>query len=228
MFKSGFSVIIVAAGRGRRAGTGGVPKQFCFLNDDKNALDYVCICFESLLKKGYIHQIILVHHRDDMVHIARLKSCYSDKITYVEGGKTRCASVRAGLDHVHFDKVLIHDGARPCVTHDLIMRVMKAVDKNQGAAPGLPITDALWQARDGIVANILDRNQIFRAQTPQGFHTQAIKHAYSLKKEGVDDVEIACAAGIDVFILEGEKDNMKITHKEDFEKVAKLCLKIEW
>jgi 2-C-methyl-D-erythritol 4-phosphate cytidylyltransferase/2-C-methyl-D-erythritol 2,4-cyclodiphosphate synthase len=113
--------------------------------------------------------------------------------------------------------VLIHDAARPLVSDALIGRISSALDHAQGAAPGLAIVDALWRGDDGFVSGTEDRTGLFRAQTPQGFHFDAILAAHlSLAVDAADDVEVARAAGIEVAIIKGEERNFKITTAGDF------------
>ncbi|WP_372605597.1 2-C-methyl-D-erythritol 2,4-cyclodiphosphate synthase, partial [Actibacterium sp.] len=121
------------------------------------------------------------------------------------------------------DAVLIHDGARPLVSAALIDRVIVALETHPGAAPALPVTDALWRGADGAVAAPHPRDGLFRAQTPQGFHLDAIRAAHAAHPGGAaDDVEVALAAGLDVMIVEGDEDNLKITHPGDFARAARI------
>ncbi len=205
------AALIVAAGRGLRAG-GGVPKQWRDL------------CGQSVLARTVaafsahpvIDQIVLVLHQDDL-HL------WTDtSITVVTGGETRQASVVAGLDAVTAERVLIHDAARPLVSCAVIDRVCKALDAFAGAAPALPVTDALWRG-DEMVTGIQDRDGLFRAQTPQGFHTSVIRAAHaSHALPAADDVSVARAAGLDVAIVAGDEDNLKITHASDFARAERL------
>jgi 2-C-methyl-D-erythritol 4-phosphate cytidylyltransferase / 2-C-methyl-D-erythritol 2,4-cyclodiphosphate synthase len=79
------------------------------------------------------------------------------------------------------------------------------------------VTDALWLGQGGLVAGTRDRSGLYRAQTPQGFHFDAILAAHrAFQGEAADDVEVARAAGIDVAIVEGEEDNLKLTFPGDF------------
>jgi 2-C-methyl-D-erythritol 4-phosphate cytidylyltransferase/2-C-methyl-D-erythritol 2,4-cyclodiphosphate synthase len=129
--------------------------------------------------------------------------------------------VRAGLEALaRFapEFVLIHDVARPCVTHELIARVVEALGAADAAAPALQVTDALWRGADGLVAGTVDRTGLWRAQTPQGFRFPLIldAHRQHAGAGAADDVEVARAAGLDVAIVPGEERNLKITTPEDF------------
>ena len=144
----------------------------------------------------------------------------------VEGGTTRAASVRAALEALEgrgISRVLIHDGARALVTHALVTRLLAALDGAQGAAPALPVTDALWRGDGGRVTGTTDRNGLWRAQTPQAFRYDAILAAHRAHPGGAaDDVEVARAAGLDVVIVEGEEENLKLTFPGDFARAERI------
>jgi 2-C-methyl-D-erythritol 4-phosphate cytidylyltransferase/2-C-methyl-D-erythritol 2,4-cyclodiphosphate synthase len=199
------AVIIVAAGRGSRMG-GAVPKQWQALAG-KPVLAHAIAAFRGM-------QVLLVIHPDDRSRAEALG------VPLVEGGATRDASVLAGLralEGTGVEAVLIHDGARPLVSRALIDRLIAALDTHAGAAPALPVTDALWRGEAGIVTGTQDRAGLFRAQTPQAFRFAPILAAHLAHPGGaLDDVEVARAAGLDVAIVEGEESNLKLTFPGDF------------
>lgn len=203
------AAIIVAAGRGTRAG-GDTPKQWQDLNG-KPVLAHTVAAFAGL------DRVVVVLHADDMV---RGLETFGGSVTLVAGGASRAGSVRnalEALDGAGIDKVLIHDGARPLVSADLIARVSDALDHADAAAPALPVTDALWRGENGLVAGTQSREGLYRAQTPQGFRFDAILAAHRAHPaDAADDVEIARAAGLDVHIVTGSETNLKITFAEDF------------
>jgi 2-C-methyl-D-erythritol 4-phosphate cytidylyltransferase / 2-C-methyl-D-erythritol 2,4-cyclodiphosphate synthase len=207
------AVVIVAAGRGLRAG-GGLPKQWRPLAGRTVA----AWTLEAFRTSPLVGRIALVLHADDM-GLAPGYAGHPD-VVVAEGGATRDASVRAGLEALAPfapELVLIHDVARPCVTHDLIARVVEALGRADAAAPALQVTDALWRGEDGRVAGTVDRTGLWRAQTPQGFRFPLILDAHRRHGGGAaDDVEVARAAGLDVTIVPGEERNLKITTPEDF------------
>ena len=91
------------------------------------------------------------------------------------------------------------------------------LENGPAAAPGLAVSDALWQGVDGMVAQAVPRDGLFAAQTPQGFHFEAILAAHRAHPgAAADDVEVARAAGLPVRITRGAADNLKITGPEDF------------
>ncbi|MGH1354939.1 MAG: bifunctional 2-C-methyl-D-erythritol 4-phosphate cytidylyltransferase/2-C-methyl-D-erythritol 2,4-cyclodiphosphate synthase [Thalassovita sp.] len=211
--------IIVAAGRGRRAG-GGVPKQWRDLDGDSVAARTV----QAFLMHPQIDRIVVVHHPDDQRDVSALPG--QDRLTLVFGGDTRNQSVRNGLEALAADapdRVLIHDVARPCVPAQLISDVIAALDDAPGAAPALAVTDALWQGAEETVTGVQDRDGLFRAQTPQGFHFDALLSAQrAFSGEAADDVQVARAAGLRVAIVPGHEDNLKITHPGDFDRAQKI------
>jgi len=204
------AAIIVAAGRGTRAG-GDVPKQWRRLHGRRVA-DWTV---DAFLAHPRIGRVVLVLHPDDLGQAEG----FSQAII-ATGGATRDASVGAGLEALAGDppdRVLIHDVARPLVSPAVIDRVIDALDTAAGAAPALAVTDALWRGENGKVAGTQDRTGLFRAQTPQGFRYAAIRDAHRAHPGGAaDDVEVARAAGLEVAIVEGDEANMKITGPGDF------------
>ncbi|WP_136682737.1 bifunctional 2-C-methyl-D-erythritol 4-phosphate cytidylyltransferase/2-C-methyl-D-erythritol 2,4-cyclodiphosphate synthase [Falsirhodobacter xinxiangensis] len=204
------AAIIVAAGRGTRAG-GGVPKQWRPLAG-RPAIAHALDAFKGLRR-------ILVIHPDDHVMAGGLG------VDLVHGGATRSASVLAALralEGTGVTRVLIHDGARPLVSPALIARMIAALDDAVGAAPALPVTDALWRG-EGTVQGTQDRSGLWRAQTPQAFRFDAILAAHLAHPGGAaDDVEVARAAGLDVAIVEGDEDNLKLTWPGDFDRAERI------
>lgn len=203
------AAVIVAAGRGSRAG-GDVPKQWQMLAGQR-VLAHTLAAF-----RPHVDQLVLVIHPDDRDRAAAL----AGDALVVDGGATRDASVRAALEALEgtgVARVLIHDGARPLVDAGVIGRVLAALEASPGAAPALPVTDALWRGRGGLVAGTQDRADLWRAQTPQGFRFDAILAAHRAHPgQAADDVEVARAAGLDVAIVEGNEANLKLTFPGDF------------
>ncbi|MDM7930685.1 bifunctional 2-C-methyl-D-erythritol 4-phosphate cytidylyltransferase/2-C-methyl-D-erythritol 2,4-cyclodiphosphate synthase [Tabrizicola sp.] len=199
------AVIIVAAGRGSRMG-GEVAKQWQMLGG-KPVLAHTLAAFDGL-------PVVLVIHPDDRARAEGLG------VRLVEGGPSRDASVLAGLQALEgagVTHVLIHDGARPLVSRGLIDRLVAALDSHAGAAPALPVTDALWRGDGRLVSGTQDRSGLYRAQTPQAFRFAPILAAHRAHKgSAADDVEVARAAGLDVAIVEGEETNLKLTFPGDF------------
>ena len=211
------AALIVAAGRGSRAG-GAEPKQWQRVAG-KPVIDHT---LERFTQHPRIDRIMVVLHQDDM-DLLKSTDC---EVT--QGGASRDASVRNGLDALAAnppDQVLIHDAARPALGDDVIERVLDALEDYPAAAPGLPVTDALWRGANGTVTGGCSREGLYRAQTPQGFHFDAILKAHHANNApAADDVEVARRAGLEVAIVDGDERNLKITRSEDFARAA-LALK---
>ena len=207
------SAIIVAAGRGTRAG-GDVPKQWQMLGAH-TVLAHTVAVFAAHPR---VVEIVLVIHPDDRTRAEEIPG-----VTQVDGGDTRAASVRNGLRVATSANVLIHDAARPLVRQETISAVLDALEATPGAAPALPVTDALWTGEHGRVTGSRDRAGLYRAQTPQGFHRDAILAAHEAHKgDAADDVAVAVAVGLAVTIVAGDEDNLKITHAADFARAAAI------
>ncbi len=203
------AAIIVAAGRGTRAG-GDTPKQWQKLRGKTIAAR----AMQPFADHPAITQLVLVVHPDDA------PSLWADTpaATVVAGGATRQESVLAGLHAADgASQVLIHDAARPMLRAAVIDAVLNALDHQPGAAPAIPVTDTLWHGADDIVIGTQDRAGLYRAQTPQGFHRAPLLAAHlACKTEATDDVTVARAAGMQVAIVAGDDDNIKITTPGDF------------
>ena len=209
--------ILVAAGKGARIG-GEVPKQYRLIGG-KTVLRRT---IEATHFQSRISETVVVVAQDDPYienHIADL-----DNIRAVTGGATRTASVRAGLAALADDPpdlVLIHDGARPFVTGDVIDSVINALEQAPAAVPALPIADAL-KSLDGAS---VDREHLCRVQTPQGFHFDKVWAAFqSLDDDAsfADDIEVAQTAGLKIAFTQGDTDNFKVTYPEDFAKAEAM------
>ncbi len=210
--------VVVAAGRGTRMG-GEVPKQYQQLAGRTVLARTVA----RLAAHRDVAELVVVIHPDDG---ARAAASLPPGVATVAGGATRAASVAAGLAALSggVTHALIHDAARPFATHTLIDRVIAALDGAPGAAPALAVTDALWrEGPGGTVAETAPRTGLWRAQTPQGFRLDAIRAAHAAAPaEAADDVEVARAAGLDVAIVPGEEDNIKLTRPEDWPRAARI------
>ncbi len=209
--------IIVAAGKGNRAG-GKVAKQWRSIAG-KLVVDWSIDAFKN---HDLVDFVIVVLPPDKTLNRNDIITC--------AGGQCRSISVYNGLiaaKNLSPDKVLIHDVARPAVSEDIITDIILAIDEETGAAPGLPISDAIWKVSGEEIEKTLDRNFIFRAQTPQGFPYSKILKAHQDQSDqsAFDDVELAKKIGLRVLLKTGHKDNMKITRPEDFLKMSKILVK---
>jgi 2-C-methyl-D-erythritol 4-phosphate cytidylyltransferase / 2-C-methyl-D-erythritol 2,4-cyclodiphosphate synthase len=224
--KIDMAVLVVAAGRGSRVGPG-LPKQYRDLAD-RPLLAHTLI---NLINSSPDSRILCVIHADDRASydqaVARLApEARARLLEPVAGGATRQASVRAGLEalarnHPGPDIVLIHDGARPFATADLIARARLAALSHSAAVPGLMPTDTIKEVdEEGCVVATPSRAMLRSVQTPQAFRFDLIlaahRRAADEGQDGLtDDAAIAEWAGHSVHVFEGESGNMKITRPED-------------
>ncbi len=216
--------LIVAAGRGRRFGEG-LPKQYHRLAG-RAVLAWT---LEAFAGHPDVDAVLAVIHPDDNDLYAEAAAGL-DLLPPVPGGAERQDSVRLGLQSLAElegaadARVLIHDGARPLPGKALLARVIEALETSPGALPCLAVTDTVKRAIEGFVIETLPRAQLFRAQTPQGFHLRAIlsAHRQAQGQALTDDAAVAEAVGLAVSLVEGNPDNLKITTAEDLETAARL------
>ncbi|MFI0848258.1 bifunctional 2-C-methyl-D-erythritol 4-phosphate cytidylyltransferase/2-C-methyl-D-erythritol 2,4-cyclodiphosphate synthase [Mesorhizobium sp. IMUNJ 23232] len=216
------AVVIVAAGRGERAGVADGPKQYRLVGGKP----VISRSIGAFLRHPAIGQIVAVIHPDDHALFAEAVKTLASKVTVVDGGATRQDSVRLGLQALRETapaKVLIHDAARPFVDISLIDRTIEAIGERQAALPAVAVSDTLKRGgSDGIVSETVSRSGLFAAQTPQGFpfwpiHAAHLKAHHAGKMDFTDDAAIAEWTGIPVKLVEGSPDNIKLTWARDIE-----------
>lgn len=213
-----FSACIVAAGQGLRAG-GGLPKQFRQLAG-KTVLAWSLEAFD---RHPECSEIIIAHHCDFTDQVRQITGNLSRPVRLVAGGQSRTDSVRACLDAVTSDHVLIHDAARPALTADLLDRLLEALRTSKAAVPSLPICDALAKEASEMLDPV-DRSGLFALQTPQAFHSPVIQTAFQSVggQDFPDEVSLARAAGIEVVKVAGDPDNFKLTWSDDFKRMERV------
>lgn len=212
------SAIIPAAGQGVRLG-GKVPKQFLVLNG-KPILAHTLEVFE---KSGLVDSIILVVPAKD---IDRTRSQWLNKPPIVkkvvEGGEKRQDSVFNGFMALAPDTeiVLVHDGVRPFLTATMIRETIAAAIEHGAAITAIPVNDTIKQADDsGFVERTLEREKLWRVQTPQAFRYKLIKEAFEKANAnsfyGTDEGSLIEYIQRPVKIISGSELNIKITRQED-------------
>ncbi len=207
--------IIVAAGRGHRFG-GELPKQYV----DLGGVPVIRRTLEAFIGHPAVDGVLAVIHDDDSELFAAAVAGLS-VMPPVRGGATRQGSVLNGLEAISADPprlVLVHDAARPFVDAATIDRVLAALDEHDGALPALPVSDTVKRVDgSGAIIETVDRADLVRAQTPQGFRFQALLDAHRAVagKALTDDAAVAEHAGLNVIVVDGDPANLKITTMED-------------
>ncbi|MCA6113840.1 bifunctional 2-C-methyl-D-erythritol 4-phosphate cytidylyltransferase/2-C-methyl-D-erythritol 2,4-cyclodiphosphate synthase [Bradyrhizobium sp. WSM 1738] len=213
------AVILVAAGRGLRAGAGG-PKQY----REIGGRTVIFRAMQAFCEHPAIFAVQPVVNPDDAAVFTEAVAGLRHQPP-TNGGATRQASVHAGLEALAAEKpdiVLIHDAARPFVTPAVISRAIDAAGRTGAAIPTIPVTDTVKQICDaGNVEATPDRARLRIAQTPQAFRFDVILDAHRrAAREGrsdfTDDAALAEWAGLTVATFEGDPANMKLTTPEDF------------
>ncbi len=214
--------LVVAAGRGMRAG-GGIPKQYRALAGQR-VLRFSLDAFAAHPRVSAVRAVI---HPDDRGLYDEAASGL-DLLTPVAGGATRQESVRLGLESLASlapRHVLIHDGARPFVDAGIIDRTLDALAQAPAAIAAVPLADTLKRGVDGRVDATVDRGGLWRAQTPQGFHFDKILAAHRAAEgaELTDDAAVAERAGMSVALVMGSEANMKLTTDDDLRRAERLA-----
>ncbi len=207
--------VIVAAGQGIRA-AGENPKQYQRLAGKP----VLARTIEAMLATTSIEAVLCVI-------AAEHRAMYDEAVQHLRddrllppafGGATRQQSVHNGLVSLQSrapENVLIHDAARPLVSAAVVARVVRGLERAVAVMPAIPVIDTIWHdGQHGLDA--IDRNQLWRSQTPQGFRYAIILAAHRrAANDATDDIAVARQAGHAVSIVAGSEDNFKITVPED-------------
>jgi 2-C-methyl-D-erythritol 4-phosphate cytidylyltransferase len=146
-------------------------------------------------------------------------------LAVVPGGARRRDSVEAGLHACNTRYVAIHDGARPCVTPELVERVASAADGNPGAIAAIPVTDTIKEVIDGVIRAHPGRERLWAAQTPQVVLRQAWLDAAAMSdNDETDDAAMLARLGLACVVADGDPDNLKITRPRDLD-LARMILR---
>lgn len=227
---SDFAVVIVAAGRGERAGGDG-PKQYRLLA----GIPVIARTLKAFRAWQPNCPVVIVRHADDETLLSQALGSETKNVIPVEGGATRQESVRRGL-HALADlkrppsHVFIHDAARPFVSPVLLDTVIRAIEANPntGVIPALPVSETLKAAgADGQIERTVPRDGLYRAQTPQVFPLQTILDVHDRAAnehdfEFTDDASLFEWASLPVRLIPGEARNVKLTYPEDFAEAERM------
>ncbi len=219
--------IIPSAGSGLRL-KNALLKPLVLL-EGKSILAYSLEVFE---KCSLIDSVIIVGHPDKVESFKVMISDHGFKKIkcVIPGGKERCDSVKKGLQKLDEDTdiVVVHDGARPFVSIDLIERCIKEAEENLAAIAAVPVkpTIKIVDLESMTVAETLDRAKLWNVQTPQVFKKDVLLKAYENidQKKPTDDSSLVEQMGIKVKVVQGDYQNIKITTPEDF-KLAEFLVR---
>ena len=215
--------ILVAAGSGERLGADR-PKAFAALR----GRPLLAESLERLDASGWIDAIVVVAPPGwEEPTILLAEELVAAKVASVAtGGATRAESVRAGLTEVGTEAlaILVHDAARPLVTDAVIARVLAPLSEGfEGVVPALPLADTVKRVQGHVVVETLDRAELVSVQTPQAFSADALRKAFVGDLAGATDcASLVERAGGRVRVVEGDAGLVKVTTKQDLERVERL------
>lgn len=204
-----YSVVIVAAGKGIRANLG-YNKNFFEIEEGKTIIDKTIDIFDEDIE---CQEIIVVTDKDNIDSINK-----RNKIKIILGGETRKDSVYNGLKEVKEDYVLIHDGVRPFLRKESLEKLKDNLNKYDALILAHNVVETVKYVEDNKIIKTINRNNIYLAETPQAFKTSLILKAYeiSVDKEFTDEAMLLEEIGENVYIVEDEYPNPKLTKAEDF------------
>lgn len=209
-----YSVVIPCAGMGKRMGLG--YNKLLFKYQGQTIIEKTVDIFKQ---DKQCQQIILVISKDDE-ELMNSMFKNTDKVELTYGGKERQDSVYQGILKVTEDYVLIHDGARPFLKQKSIDDLLQCLKEHSACLLMVKAKDTLKVVENGKVVNTLNRDSIMHAQTPQAFKTNLVKSVHELSQSkgilGTDDASLVeLLSDEDVYVVEGDYENIKITTIED-------------
>jgi len=212
--------IVAAAGSGTRL-RGSRTEEKAFISLGGKPM--VAYSLAAFAKASHVEGVVLVvpTGREGSARSVADEMVPSLRVEIVPGGSTRQESVNAGLSLIpaEVDQVVVHDAARPLVTPSQIEMTLSALAQTPGVVMAIPESDTLKRERDGRVVDTIDREGIWRAQTPQAFRTAVLRAAHaraaSEGHEATDDAALLEWIGEPVAIVKGSHRNMKVTTSED-------------
>jgi len=233
---SEFGAILAAAGEGSRFGA---RKQFLTLLG-RPLLTY---SLDAFLAVQDIAQMVLVVAAEDLEACREIVKAWAvtlekgsgggraprdARVAVVIGGKRRQDSVRNGLRALDaaIRYVLVHDAARPLIRAEDVRNIVLATRKHGAAVRGTPLTDSVKRVRKGRIVEEIPRGEVWTVQTPQSAAVEALRQAYAeeSEREWTDEASALRAAGVAVALVEGSRENIKITHPGD-EALAEMILR---
>ena len=217
--------LILASGTGSRCNLG-IPKQFAKINN-KTILEYTVNAFET---HELIDEIYLVTSKEYLEKVKELTKNYKKVQAIIQGGETRKDSSYNGISAINEieAKVLIHDGVRPLISKDIITNCIKELEEKSAICVAIDSTDTIYEINENnTIKAIPQRKFLKRAQTPQCFKLSLIKKAHELANNDpnclvTDDCGLVQYYNLtDIYLTQGDENNIKITYKEDLDFVKK-------
>jgi 2-C-methyl-D-erythritol 4-phosphate cytidylyltransferase len=223
-------VVIVAGGASTRTG-GKELKQFRWVAGKPALLHSL----QTFMARPDVVSVVVVLPREYAADPPPwVFQCDIDRLMISTGGRSRTESVGNGLEDLPDEAsiVLIHDAARPLVGDDTIERVVAAVRKGHSAIAALPVVDTLKEVDEsGVIVRTIERERLWRAQTPQGFPRDVIVRAHRDAKANhiaaTDDAALCERLGIAVSVVRGSERAMKLTEEADFARAESLFTLLE-
>ena len=222
--------ILLAGGVGSRMKMGSLPKQFIMIND-KPIISHCLVTFNNNENIDGIVIVCSPEYRDFLSDwIGKLNI---DKfMNFADPGENRQYSIINALDTLEErnpENIIIHDSARPLVSHELINKCLSTLENNKAVMPVLPAEDTFYYSEHGThVDSLLKRSTLFRGQAPEAFNyesylkaNRSLTHEELLAINGSSEVAVKC--GIDVALIDGDKRNFKITTADDLDLFKTLC-----
>ena len=216
-------VVVVAAGASTRMG--GTDKLFAVVA----GRPVLAWTLAVLAATPLVDRIVVVASAGRVADLASAAWLPGRGVEVVEGGRRRQDSVAAGVaalgNGAPDDVVLVHDGARPLVSSELVVRVTSATRRHGAAIPVVPVVETLKRVEDGRIAGTVDRSSLVAAQTPQGIRRDVLARAWALRPPGgaptwTDEAALLEACRIPVDAVPGESTNIKVTRPDDLDRVA--------
>ena len=208
-----FSVVILAAGTGSRCDLG-YNKMLYPIEGNQTIIEKTVAVFENIKECKQI--VLVINKKDEEI----MKNLFHERVEYAYGGPTRQESSLSGLSKVGCEIVMIHDGARPYVSERSIYDCLLTLQSYSACLLMIPVKDTIKRVNDKGKIETLNREEIFQAQTPQGFKTELIQ--YALKRSidlGISISDDASAIELctdrAIAIVLGDDSNYKITSKAD-------------
>ena len=221
--KAKTAAIILAGGSGERFGNEG-GKQLVEIAG-RPVLTWSAEAFDAVPDVGLIVVVCPEERTDEYLHAAIDPFPFVTPVVMAPAGATRQESAFSGLEFVpdKYEFVVLHDGARPMITPEIINHVISTVKGNldcDGAVVAHPAIDTLKVVENGVIVGTPDRRVFWNAQTPQAFRTGIYRRAHAAALSdgfvGTDDSSLIERLGGNVLVVEGKRDNIKLTMPEDY------------